>query len=189
MTAQNWVILGVAIAVAVIVVIAVWKYTMKRRTEHLRSHFGPEYERAVSEFGDQRRAENELVKRGRRVQRLQIRPLTDAEKTRLSEQWRAIQGRFVDDPRTAVFEADGLVTEVLNIRGYPTADFEERIDNLSAAYPRVAASYREACTIVARHEKGGLTTEDLRRAMVLYRDLFNELFREDTYHEELRRAS
>jgi FtsZ-interacting cell division protein ZipA len=185
---QQLITIGLVIIAALVLVGAIWAYTRKRRTTRLRSHYGPEYGRVVSQFGDSTRAEREMERRRQQVSRLKIRTLTETERQRYSDQWRAVQARFVDDPNISVLEADRLVTEVLRAKGFPTESFDERLDDISASYPEVAANYREACQIVARQDRGGLTTEDLRRSMVLYRNLFEELFREGR-DEELRRVS
>ena len=41
--------------------------------------------------------------------------------------WRAAQARFVDDPLVAITEADALVQDLMQSRGYPVGDFEERV--------------------------------------------------------------
>jgi len=186
---QDWVIVGIIVAVIVVLAVIGWIYSKRRRTERLRTHFGNEYEKAVTDFGDRNKAERDLTRREQQLSKLKTRPLSHAERQGFSDEWHTIQGRFVDDPRRAAVEADRLVTDVLRARGYPTDDIDERFDDLSAAYPNLVGKYREACLIVVRNHKGEATTEDLRRAMVLYRDLFDELFREDTGHEELRRVS
>jgi hypothetical protein len=173
----------------VILAVVAWVYIKKRRSDHLRSHFGSEYERTVAEFGSHRRAEDELARREERINSLRIRPLTFEERQHFGARWSEVQGRFVDEPSLALLEADQLVTEVMSIRGYPTGTFGERLDDVSGAYPNIAGNYRQACAIVRRQDSGDITTEDRRRAMVLYRDLFDELFREDEGNEKLRRAS
>ena len=86
-----------------------------------------------------------------------------------------MQRRFVDDPSMAVSEADRLVNRVMNARGYPMADFDQRADDISVNYPTVVQNYRSARDIFVRHSGGRATTEDLRQAMVYYRSLFDEL--------------
>jgi hypothetical protein len=132
-------------------------------------------------MGDTRRAESELVKRKERVEQLDIRPLNAAQRTDYMNRWRAVQSKFVDDPKGAVTDADALVTDVLNARGYPVADFDQRAADLSVHHPRVVENYRAARDIALRHRRGEATTEDLRQAMVFYRVLFQDLL-EDREH-------
>jgi hypothetical protein len=168
-----------ALAVAVILVVAVlaWLSVRKRRTTTaaLRQRFGPEYERAVREQGSERRAEAQLADREKRVERLKIRDLDPTERERFSGQWHSLQSGFVDDPKGAVTEADILVSSLMQTRGYPVADFNQRAADVSVDHPRVVANYRSAHEVALRLGKGEASTEDLRTAMIHYRSLFEEL--------------
>jgi hypothetical protein len=169
----GWILL---IAVVVVAVAAVaWMFRQKRRTEQLREGFGPEYQRAVDEHGDRRRAEAELAERRKRVEKLDIRPLSRADHDRFAEQWRATQAGFVDSPPAAIAEADLLVTDVMVTRGYPMGDFEQRSADVSVDHPHVVANYRSAHGISEASARGEASTEDLRQAMVHYRALFDDL--------------
>jgi hypothetical protein len=55
------------------------------------------------------------------------------------------------------------------------ADFDRRTEDLSVDHPGVIRNYRAAHQIAVTEEEGRATTEDLRRAMVYYRELFDEL--------------
>jgi hypothetical protein len=90
-----------------------------------------------------------------------------------------VQARFVDDPRGAVTVADSLVTDVMQARGYPIGQFEERAADLSVDYPTIVDNYRAGHEISMRHSAGQASTEDLRQAMMHYRVLFEELLGED----------
>jgi hypothetical protein len=168
--------------VAVVVLAAVgWLVWQRRRSEALREQYGPEYDRTVRQMGDQRRAESELMQRQERVEQLDIRPLSASQRSDYMDRWRTVQAKFVDDPKGAVTDADGLVTDVLQARGYPVADFDQRAADLSVHHPRVVENYRAARDIAQRHRRGEATTEDLRQAMVFYRALFQDLL-EDREH-------
>jgi hypothetical protein len=155
-----------------------WMYFRQKRSKDLRSHYGPEYDRVVHETGTQGRAETELGKRESRVKRLAIRPLTRELSTRYATLWTAQQSRFVDEPKAAVVEADHLVEEVMKERGYPVGEFDQRAADISVDHPRLVENYRAAHEITLREQRGQATTEDLRAAMVYYRDLFRELLDE-----------
>jgi hypothetical protein len=163
------------IALAVVIGIVVWIMSQRRRTENLRKQFGPEYDRAVTEHGDQRRAEAELAARQARVEQLHIRQLEPADRERYSATWHSTQARFVDEPAVAIAEADRLVAEVMHARGYPVGDFEQRVADISVDHPDVVSNYRAARTIALANERGEANTEDLRKAMVYYRALFEDL--------------
>lgn len=166
----------VVVAVAVLVLLAVvWMVTQQRRRAHLKDRFGPEYDQALRQHQDPRAAERELLERERRVATFAIKPLTAEDATRFSEAWRLIQSRFVDDPKGAVVDADRLVDEVMRTRGYPIADFEQRAADISVDHPRVVSNYRSARVIAGRNTRGETNTEELRQALVHYRELFAEL--------------
>jgi hypothetical protein len=63
----------------------------------------------------------------------------------------------------------------MNARGYPMSEFNQRADDISVNYPNTVGNYRAAHEIVVRHGKGQSSTEDLRKAMVHFRSLFDEL--------------
>jgi len=158
----------VAIAAAVII-------SRRRRSQHLRSHFGPEYERTVQMHGNPAKAEAVLLQREERVKKFSLRPLPSGDRERYAAEWAAVQRRFVDDPSTAVTQADRLVTTVMAARGYPMTDAEQRAADLSVTYPNLVDNYRSARELTQRHAAGESSTEDLRKAMVYFRSLFDEL--------------
>lgn len=73
-----------------------------------------------------------------------------------SERWGTIQTKFVDDPQTAVREADGLVVEITDAL---TSKFAQQRQELEH-----------------RWDSGGdVSTEDLRQALQQYRTFFQRL--------------
>jgi hypothetical protein len=172
---ESWVWIAiVAIAAAVILGIA-WMVTQQRNTSQVAERFGPEYEREVRATGDRRRAVSELEAREKRVEALDIRPLSRDEQHRFNNSWHSVQTQFVDDPAEAVDQADVLVAEVMQARGYPVGDFEQRTEDISVGHADVVQNYRAAHQIALRNEEGQATTEDLRQAMMHYRSLFDDL--------------
>jgi len=169
------IILVVAVVAVLAIAAAIWMYLQKRRTEQLRNRFGPEYERVVEKDGDRRQAEAVLVERQKRVEKFELRPLSNEDRQRFSRAWTQQQARFVDDPRGAVAEADRLIGEVMKMRGYPVGDFEQRAADISVDHPLVVENYRLAHKIAIKDTRGGAGTEELRKAMVHYRALFEEL--------------
>ncbi|HEU5317201.1 MAG TPA: hypothetical protein VFX49_13915 [Chloroflexota bacterium] len=183
------VVVGVVIALIVLALVA-WAYSGRRRSAELRERFGPEYERVVSEYGDQKIAEDKLRERQERVEALELRTLAPEERVRFSRTWREVQSRFVDAPAEAVTQANTLVKEVMQERGYPEGTFDQRAENLSVRHPELVQNYRAAREIARRNERREASTEDLRQAMVHYRALFEELLHEaDTKGAETRRAA
>ena len=172
---MNTTALVVLAVVVVVIAVGVFLYIRRRRSDNLRKQFGPEYKRAVDQYGDQRKAEVALAAREERVRKLDICGLTADEQSRFSDTWKRTQARFVDEPSRAVSEADGLVKELMQARGYPVGDFEQRAADISVDHPNVVTNYRAAREIAVRNKSGKATTEDLRQAMVHYRSLFEEL--------------
>jgi hypothetical protein len=172
MTTQTMVVL---IAVLAAIGVVVFFLLRQKRTAQLRRRFGPEYERVVHETGDTRKAEAQLQARQVRVERLHIRRLSEVDAARFTSAWRDVQTRFVDDPRQAIADADRLVGDVMQARGYPVGDFDERVADISVDHPAVVMNYRAARDIAQDHARGRASTEDLRQAMVHYRALFSEL--------------
>src|SRR5271157_2632479 len=167
--------LGVGAIVLVIVVVALYVRKRRNTTAELRDRFGPEYERAVRDHGSERKAEAKLADRETRVENLKIRELDTIERERFQGQWHAVQSRFVDYPKGAVTEADELVGSLMQTRGYPVTDFDQRAADISVDHPRVVENYRSAHTVALRLGRGEASTEDLRTAMIHYRSLFDEL--------------
>jgi hypothetical protein len=185
---DTWVWVVLALLALVAIAIVVWAAGRARRSKQLKEGFGPEYERVVDEAGDKREAERELQARRERYEEFDIRPLAAGARTRYSEEWRAVQERFVDEPDTAVRDADRLVQQVMAERGYPVEDdFERRADDLSVDYPELVENFRKGNRLWSDYEAGNGGTEDLRQAMVHYRSLFEELLEEEPAREETRR--
>ncbi len=166
----------IAIVVGLIVIgVLVLATVQHQRTTRLKRRFGPEYAAAVTQYGSRSKAEAELAKREARVSRMRLVPLSAADAARFSQAWRALQGRFVDNPKGVVSEADQLVRELMTKRGYPMGDFDRLAADLSVDHPTVVSNYRAARTIAVLDERGEADTEQLRKAVVHYRTLFDEL--------------
>jgi hypothetical protein len=82
--------------------------------------------------------------------------LNREESENFRTRWNEIQGKFVDEPRSAVEQADELVTEVIEL-------ITEMFNN-------------EHRSLEAQWNKGNdVSTEDLRIALQRYRSFFNSL--------------
>ncbi|WP_411103093.1 hypothetical protein [Streptomyces sp. cmx-4-9] len=170
---------GTLIAVLVVAVVVVLALTallsMLARRRHLRTQFGPEYERTVEEKGGRRAAERDLRAREQRHDELDIKELPAERRQEYTEEWSRVQEHFVDRPEGSVAEADGLVSRLMQERGYPTDDFHGQLRDLSVEHGRTLEHYRAAHDVKMRSGDGHATTEELRGAMVHYRALFEEL--------------
>jgi hypothetical protein len=82
--------------------------------------------------------------------------LNHEESEHFRTRWNEIQGKFVDEPRTAVQQADALVSEVI-----------EQITQMFA---------KEHSSLDSQWNQGNdVSTEDLRKALQHYRSFFNRL--------------
>jgi hypothetical protein len=175
------------VVVAAVAAIVVWLLMRRRKTAALRARFGPEYDRLLQSTKTPAVAERELLERQRRVQSFSLRPLSRDEAEQYAQSWRTVQARFVDEPSGAVNEADQLIEKVMRARGYPVEDTAHRFDDLSVDHATVVNHYRSGREIVVRHGRGEASTEDLRKAMVHFRALFDELV--GAHRSDVRRAS
>ena len=177
----------VVVAIAILAAIG-WLLYTRRRSERLRGHFGTEYDRRVTELeGDQRRAETELTEREARVQKVKHQPLSSSERSRFIHEWRICQARFVDDPAGAVDDADQLLSDIMHARGYSIDDRNDRLADLCAAYPDRASDFRQTHELFIKSQSGNASTEELRKAFVHFRSLFDEMLA--THDEQLKRVS
>ena len=169
-------LLVVLLAIAVIAIAAgIWFYYQRNSSKRLKERFGPEYDRTVDRLNNRDEAEKELRARETRVTRYKIVALSKEDSRRYHDKWIAVQSQFVDEPKVAVSEANFLIQEVMRKRGYPVSDFEQSAADLSVEHPVVVENYRAANSIAERNKRGAADTEELRRALVSYRALFEDL--------------
>jgi hypothetical protein len=174
MDQNSFILIGAAVALVFVVAVA-WIAMRRRRSQQLAHLFGPEYEHTVAELGDRSKAEKELETRARRVAEMDLHPLDPAQLAGFHDRWQATQARFVDNPAAAIVQADELVAEVMHARGYPVADFDQQAADLSVDHARLVDNYRRAHLLAVTTRHGRASTEDLRQAMVHYRELFEDL--------------
>lgn len=172
---QTVILISVIVVAIVGVIVLVARARRRAESKRLQARFGSEYARTLEAAGDREKAESELSAREKRVERLKLIALPAAEAARFAQSWEALQARFVDNPATVVGEADQLVRELMHKRGYPMGDFEHRAADLSVHHASVVENYRAAQAVVSRNARGQVDTEELRRAVVHYRALFDEL--------------
>ena len=168
-----FVLLGLAVVIGVVVM-----WSRSRHSAAMRAKYGQEYDQVVARAGGTYRGENELHAREERVAQFNIIPLSESRRAEFVTKWRDIQTLFVDDPAGAVTRADLLLGEVMQERGYPVVDFDQRAADLSVAHPEVVQNYRAGHDIALRHARNEATTEDMRQAMIHYRALFDDLVNE-----------
>lgn len=176
MPVWGWILIGAATVVIIAaLIIAAMSVSRRKRTARLQDHFGPEYERTVREVGGQNTAEKELAARERKRAKLDIVALTPQALEIYAKRWQVVQTAFVDNPSSAVGDADRLVTDVMRERGYPVDDFDQQAADISVDHPTVVANYRAAHSIHLSQQDGDVGTEAQRQAFVHYRALFEKL--------------
>ncbi|HUP72046.1 MAG TPA: hypothetical protein VM282_03265 [Acidimicrobiales bacterium] len=182
---ETWIwILIIAVAVVIVVVTLIAMARRARRRTHLKDRFGPEYDRTVDALDSRRQAENDLRTREEQHALLNLQPLAPADRERYQARWADMQSNFVERPQVAVADADSMITQVMRDLGYPVDDFESNAWLVSVEHANVVAKYREGHEIYNRTVAGTATTEDLRQAVLAYRELFNDLMRESADAEQ-----
>jgi hypothetical protein len=168
-------IIGVILLLAIIGGIVGLIFAVRNRSKKYNDKYGAEYQNTIKTLGNEKKAQNEMDEREKHVGGLEIRPLTEEEHTLYLANWAAIQAKFVDNPSQATVEADHLIMEVMQTRNYPISSFEQRAADISINYPKLVTNYRAAREIAKKNDRREASTEDLRKALVYYRSLFDEL--------------
>jgi len=175
MKTETLILILIAVGILAVVVLAVLTGTRKGRSQKLREKYGPEYDFTMEKVGGQRKTEETLKEREKRVNKLDIRALDEHARERYHGEWNKIQTDFVDNPSKSVEQANRLIMEVMVARGFPVADIEQRAADLSVMYPNFVPNYRNAYAIALKNQHNEASTEELRQAMVYYHSLFEEL--------------
>jgi hypothetical protein len=174
METWEWIVLGAAIALAVLLALA-WARIRTRRS-HLKSRFGPEYARAVSDSGTGG-AERHLSAVEQEHDDLDLRALPAAARERYLDEWRQAEIRFVSDPRDATRTAENLVLRALEDRGYPREDDGRLVELVSVDHPHIVERYRHGHAMLEAVD-GAESTENLRRAMLDFRAVLEDVLQD-----------
>jgi hypothetical protein len=166
-----WIVAGVALLL-VVVLIAVFAGRTRRS---LRRRFGSEYDRAVAQHDSRDAAHAELQARIERRSGYDVRGLDDNAALAYVERWREIQRHFVDDPPTGLLEADALVVEVAEQRGYPADGWDRQAADISVDHADAMDDYRRARAVAHDTRDGSAGTEEMREALMRYRTMFERL--------------
>jgi hypothetical protein len=175
MILMSTVTITVIVAAVIMAAVLVIGVTAVRRRRQLRHRFGPEYDRLASERDSKRKAESELTERERRVDGLDIQPLTESAQAGYALQWARIQEQFVDTPADAVASSQLLVVAVMTELGYPAENPDQMLADLSVEHATTLDHFRAAEQTSRSAAAGTASTEDLRLAMIDYRALFRDL--------------
>jgi hypothetical protein len=174
METWEWIVIVAVAAAAVLLLVGLAGWLgRKRRRERLQERFGDEYDRSVSSEG-KRTAERRLSEVEKEHEQLDIRPLSPAARDRYLEEWRQAEARFVNDPELAARSAEGIVARLLEDRGYPTGTgTETQAAHVAVDHPDVVERYRHGHAML--DTDGDQHTENLRKAMIDFRAVFEEL--------------
>ena len=113
-----------------------------------------------------------------------LKPLGEGDRNRLNGDWRAAETKFIDNPNESVRSADALIEETLRLRGFPSADFDQRLADISVDHPFAVEHYRAARQIWRNGDRApDVDTEGLRQAMRHYHLVFAELVNASTSTE------
>lgn len=155
----------------------------------LKRRFGPEYDRAVARHdGDTKAAERDLTQRVKQHGSLRRRPLEPTERERYTARWAAAQERFVDSPQEAVAEADRLLGELAEDRGFPDGgNYDHQLEALSVHHAHQVHGYRRVHRVTHAPSAEPAGTEELREAMIEARAMFDALMAPGRDDRSLRR--
>jgi hypothetical protein len=98
---------------------------------------------------------------------------------RFTAEWQVTQAEFVDAPLSAVRKADELLSDVMRARGYPMEDFEQGVADISMDFPDLVVDYRGLHLIATRGNQEDVSTEEMRKAMLHARALFEKLVKNE----------
>ncbi len=175
METWEWIVLGAGIAL--VVVLGLMLFRIRRRRTHLQETFGREYERAVADTGAST-AERRLTDIEREHDELEVRVLPKPARERYLEEWRLVEARFVSDPGDAARTAERLVERVLEERGYPVEDdAEHRLALVAVDHPDVVERYRHGRAMA--NGADAARTEDLRKAVLEFRTVLEDLLQSE----------
>jgi len=172
---NTFIITVVAILVLFGLVLGIGAFARRKKGKKFQAQYGEEYDLALKNTGSAKKAQAELGNREKHFNQLNIRELSEDERARYHADWSAVQAKFVDEPGKAISSADRLIMEVMQLRNYPLADFDQRAADISVKYPSLVKNYREARAIAIKNTDQKASTEELRQAMIHYRSLFEEL--------------
>ncbi len=174
----------IAIAAVAVVGVGVFAFVISRATARrskrrhhttdLRRSFGPEYDATIERHG-RKDGEAQLEERTRKYEPLELDRIKPSHRDDLTNQWKDVQFRFLEDPSYSVREAEHIIDSVMRLRGYPSESFDSRVQSLSVTHPQLAQPYRAAYDTFRASEDGTASVSQLFDAMVSYRDLFETL--------------
>ena len=121
-----------------------------------------------------RDAERRLAAVESEHEELDIRPLSEAARERYLEEWRGIEARFVNDPRTRRTPRSGSCSARSRSVAIRRARRRGARAHLAVDHPDVVERYRHGRAMLGE-VRGAEGTENLRKAMLDFRAVFEEV--------------
>jgi hypothetical protein len=131
----------------------------------------PEYDRAL-EQPNRSAAEHKVRAREQRHDELDPTPLSAQDQRRYSQEWTRLEAAFVE-PSGAISAADALLNRVMRDRGYPTGEFDDRVQTLSVERARTSSTIGGRTT--SRWPTCAARPAPSRQAVMQYRALASDL--------------
>lgn len=151
-----------------------WARYGRRR---LRAPFGAEVGSVAEEYDGPRAVDRELRRRRNLNDGLLLRTISAPDRAAYARSWSRLQHEFPGSPAAALSDAERLVAQLLDARGYPGVDLADQLALLSVEHPGVLAGYRRAQQLSrhARTDPAAATTHELRQALASCHAVVTEL--------------
>jgi hypothetical protein len=166
-----------AVVLAALFLVALGAFLQRHRERNpaLHDRVESEYDQVFLGISSAYLLGGKLVNRVSPNQAVKIRELCASEREWVVTEWQAIQSSFVDHPRTSLIEADDLINALLETRGSLEATLEQCEAGVSVDDQPVVENFGVAHSVAVRFGQVEPTAEELRTAMMRYREIFDYL--------------
>jgi hypothetical protein len=120
----------------------------RRRTGEIKKQLGSENRQAVQQYGDPQKAQAELHARQEWVGAFHIHPLAHGKGNHFARLLKRAQGKLANAPDKTVADADHVVQQVMQQRGYPVGDFKLRADDIPVDRSNVMTHFERTSYII-----------------------------------------
>jgi len=173
-TDSQSVIAAFFIVIGIVIVLGIFIAVRKKRSKALKNRFGTEYDRAVLEHGSTQKAESRLSERETRVEALKLHELSATERERFLTDCMGFNPASSTIPRPPSLRQTTSSIPSSKPAAIPGQLRAARRRPLRLL-PLVMENYRNAHAIAVRTDPREATTEELRNAMIQYRNTFDYL--------------
>ncbi len=173
LTTTQFIVAALVLVVLFLVGLGAFKLRRWQRNAALRECYVSDYDRTSSGFGSAHLIGGNLANRLSPGAASKAGGLSASEREWIFTEWQAIQSDSAKHPRTALIEADDLISALLETSGYYEAGFEQREAGVSVDGESVMENYGLAHSIAARYGPVEPTRVVLAAALIKYRDIFD----------------